>query len=103
MLTSRLKAAKVAGAAGYYLYVWGDGSSGAIGDGANTDRSSPVQIGATDAWDVVSVGGESEFTLAIKSTGTLWAWGRNGDGQLGLGDTTNRSSPVQVGALSDWV
>ena len=32
----------------------------------------------------------------------LYAWGRNQNGQLGLGDVTNRSSPVQVGALTTW-
>ena len=32
----------------------------------------------------------------------LWAWGYNERGRLGLGDTTNRSSPVQVGALTTW-
>ena len=30
------------------------------------------------------------------------SWGRNSDGELGFDDTTNRSSPVQVGALTDW-
>ncbi len=34
---------------------------------------------------------------------TLWAWGYNVTGQLGLGDTTNRTSPTQVGTASDWV
>jgi alpha-tubulin suppressor-like RCC1 family protein len=33
----------------------------------------------------------------------LWSWGRNHQGQLGLGDTTNRSSPVQIGALTTWL
>src|SRR3989344_5809995 len=33
---------------------------------------------------------------------TLWAWGRNVYGRLGLGDTVYRSSPVQVGALTTW-
>jgi alpha-tubulin suppressor-like RCC1 family protein len=33
---------------------------------------------------------------------TLFTWGNNFLGQLGLGDTTNRSSPVQVGALTNW-
>ena len=32
----------------------------------------------------------------------LFAWGDNATGELGLGDTTNRSSPIQVGALTDW-
>ena len=33
----------------------------------------------------------------------MWAWGKNSNGQLGLGDTTDRSSPVQVGSLTDWL
>ena len=32
----------------------------------------------------------------------LWAWGRAAEGQLGLGDVVNRSSPVQVGELTVW-
>ena len=41
-------------------------------------------------------------TLALKSDGALWAWGYNNHGELGLGDTTDRHSPVQVGVDSDW-
>jgi alpha-tubulin suppressor-like RCC1 family protein len=41
-------------------------------------------------------------TLAIKTDGTLWSWGFNTNGQLGLGNTTNYSSPKQVGALTTW-
>ena len=33
----------------------------------------------------------------------LWSWGSNGSGRLGLGDTTSRSSPVQVGDLTTWL
>ena len=33
----------------------------------------------------------------------LWAWGGNGSGQLGLGNTTSVSSPVQIGALTTWL
>ena len=42
-------------------------------------------------------------TLAIKTNGTLWAYGSNAQGALGLGDTINRSSPVQVGAGTTWL
>jgi hypothetical protein len=32
----------------------------------------------------------------------LYAWGYNGNGHLGLNDISNRSSPVQVGSLTNW-
>ena len=40
---------------------------------------------------------------AIKSDGTLWAWGYNDEGILGIGAGTNRSSPVQVGTATNWL
>ena len=33
----------------------------------------------------------------------LYAWGRNNNGQLGLGNTTDYSSPSQVGSLTNWL
>ncbi|MEG1028239.1 MAG: T9SS type A sorting domain-containing protein, partial [Oscillospiraceae bacterium] len=42
-------------------------------------------------------------SLAIKSNGTLWAWGENDKGQLGIGNTTNQNSPVQIGTATNWV
>ena len=43
------------------------------------------------------------YALATKTDGTLWSWGQNNDGQLGLGNTTYYSSPKQVGALTTWL
>lgn len=40
--------------------------------------------------------------IAVKTDNTAWAWGGNQYGGLGLGDTTGYSSPVQIGALSNW-
>jgi alpha-tubulin suppressor-like RCC1 family protein len=82
------------------LYTWGDNASGQIGNSTIINRSSPQQIG-TNYWKTFSEG--DNFTVAIKTDGTLWAWGTNTAYQLGLSDTINRSSPVQVTALSDWV
>ena len=36
-------------------------------------------------------------SLALKRNGTLWAWGNNLEGQLGLGDRVNRLIPTEVG------
>lgn len=84
------------------LWVWGSGASGRLGTGNVISRSSPVQVGALTDWSQVSAG--SQHCAAIKTNGTLWTWGRNLDGQLGLNiaTTISRSSPVQVGAGTDW-
>lgn len=43
------------------------------------------------------------YSLAIADDGTLWSWGKNDHGQLGLGDTTDRNAPVRVSADTTWV
>ena len=41
-----------------------------------------------------------DYSLAVKKDGTLWAWGFNGNGELGLGDTRERHTPTEVGSGS---
>lgn len=83
------------------LWAWGAGNYGQLGQiSSNGNRSSPVQIGSLTTWTSVAAG--TNHSAAVKSDGTLWAWGRNQSGQLGQGDTANRSSPVQVGSLTNW-
>lgn len=83
------------------LWTWGDNSpNGPLGIGTINDRSSPVQVGALTNWASVSCG--QDHMLAIKTDGTLWAWGNGGNGRTGLGTNGDTSSPVQVGALTDW-
>jgi len=82
------------------LFSWGYNDYGQLGLGDRTHRSSPVQVGSLTNWKQIS---SHQFSLAIKTDGTLWSWGNNiFYGQLGLGDRTNRSSPVQVGSLTNW-
>ena len=85
------------------LWMWGAGADGGLGlnDATNLNsRSSPVQVGTDTNWSLISCGYFN--TSAIKTNGTLWAWGSNG-AELGLNDIIGRSSPVQVGALTNWL
>ncbi|GBL34926.1 serine/threonine-protein kinase PknD [Filimonas sp.] len=79
----------------------GSNDNGQLGDGTNTLRKSPVKIGTAANWTSVAAG--ESHSHALKSNGTLWAWGRNSNGELGDGSNSNTSSPVQIGSFSDWV
>lgn len=83
------------------FWAWGYNNYGQLGNFDTTNRSSPIIIGsAINSWKQTSTGGD--ITLAIQTNGTLWAWGNNANGQLGLSDTIVRYSPTQVGNLSYW-
>lgn len=86
----------------YGLWSWGNNSGGVLGLGNTTSYSSPKQVGSLTTWSFVGTGSGNNQAIAIKNDGTLWAWGNNAQGQLGLGNTTNYSSPKQVGALTTW-
>ena len=79
------------------LWSWGRNNNGQLGQNNRTYYSSPVQIPGT-SWSSTSlnIGSSSQFTLATKTDGTLWAWGYNYFGQLGQNNRTQSSSPVQV-------
>ena len=87
------------------LYAWGSNTQGFLGlndsGGAGQYRSSPVQIGTDSSWYKVQSGGQA--CLALKTDGTMWTWGYNTTGGLGLNDILNKSSPTQIGTGSNWL
>ena len=58
------------------------------------NRSSPVQVPGT-TWSA-NFDASNDNRFAIKTDGTLWSWGYNGIGQLGVNNKTQYSSPVQI-------
>tara|TARA_B100000965_G_scaffold253061_1_gene212947 strand:- start:4269 stop:6083 length:1815 start_codon:yes stop_codon:yes gene_type:complete len=87
------------------LWAWGNNGSGRLGQNNLTNYSSPTQIGTDTTWTHGSLEGSwNGGGFCKKTDGTLWCWGLNSSGQLGLNSTVNYSSPVQVTAYSDaWL
>ena len=84
------------------IWTWGYNASGQLGDGTATTRSSPGTVaGGGTNWCQVSTG--FAHTVAIKTDGTLWTWGRNTNRELGDSTATNRSSPgTTSGSITSW-
>ena len=89
------------------LWTWGWNAFGGLGlnQGHPTKLSSPTQIPGTWGTSRGKMGAGFYSTFAIKANGTLWSWGYNSDGQLGLnqsGFPTSKSSPTQIGTNTTW-
>lgn len=91
------------------VWVWGyhegfvsDGNC-PIGDGVCEDRYFPTQVKDANGapfTDVVQIDAGSQYTLALKTDGSLWGWGQNNQGQLGTGNFTPTRNPVAVRAAA---
>ncbi len=77
------------------VQAWGSNSAGQLGSGVSGTKSNiPVSVSGLSSVSAIAVG--KYHSLALKSDGTVWAWGLNKYGQLGNGTTTDSSTPVQV-------
>ncbi len=111
-LPTGVTATAVAGAAGHSLaltstgavYAWGDNSDGQLGDGSTVEAKTPVPVDlpagvvvtAIAAGDGSDNGLEGGYSLALTSTGAIYAWGNDASGNLGDDSTTNSDVPVLV-------
>ncbi len=85
------------------LWTTGLNTSGQLGLGDLLARNTFTQVvtGGINTWSKIAT--MSLGTGGIKTDGTLWTWGSNSSGQLGLGNTTNYNSPQQVGVASNYI
>ena len=76
-------------------WAWGGNGTGQLGDNTTTSRLTPVSVlGAVKTFCQIAAGDAT--SLAIDKNGRVWAWGSNGNGQLGDNTTTSRLTPVSV-------
>jgi len=86
------------------VYAWGLNNNGQLGDGTTTQRTAPVVVsGLSGVFTAVSAG--NNHSMALRNDGTVWAWGSNNNGQLGIGtiDFSSHPTPVQVPGLTGVV
>jgi uncharacterized repeat protein (TIGR01451 family) len=88
------------------VWAWGDNSSGALGNGTSIDSPVPVQVSGFGPLNggATAVAAGTSHSMALKSDGTVWTWGNNGNGQLGIGTSLDhRELPVMVPGLGGVV
>ena len=86
----------------YELFSWGyQQYSGQVGDNTTVNRSSPKLIPGTPSWKTI-VQAYSSQRMATKDNGTIWGWGDNSYGKTGDNSNVTKSSPMQIGADTDW-
>ncbi|HSE17286.1 MAG TPA: S8 family serine peptidase [Pyrinomonadaceae bacterium] len=85
------------------VWSWGRGFQGELGDGISGEGANtltPLQVPGIDGVDTVDE--NNAFVLALKSNGTVWAWGTNFSGQSGNGNGFFISTrPVQTVGLTN--
>ena len=77
------------------LFVWGSGNYGQLGTGDTASRLAPTRVAGLPA-PVRQVAAGASHTGIVTDAGDLLTCGYGQDGQLGLGDKDNRTTPTLV-------
>jgi alpha-tubulin suppressor-like RCC1 family protein/formylglycine-generating enzyme required for sulfatase activity len=67
-----------------FVYAWGFNGEGVLGDGTLTEHDTPILVDASHVRNIVAVAASTYNSYALSSDGSLWVWGSNPFGQLGL-------------------
>jgi alpha-tubulin suppressor-like RCC1 family protein len=78
------------------VFAWGYNTNGELGDGGTTTSDVPVKVDLPAGTKVTAIAAGGYDSLALTSTGAVFAWGYNTDGELGDGGTANSAVPVRA-------
>ena len=85
--------------------LWGVGSNiyGSLGVDSTADSFTIFQQ-ITTASNWLKISPSLYFTLALKTDGTIWAWGQDNNGQTGNPPSSDsQNTPIQIGTATDWI
>ena len=78
------------------VWCWGDNNHGQLGYGVTNDKATAQQVQLPEAVNATSLSAGGEHVCALTDNGDVYCWGRNIEGQLGLGNTTSTSLPLKA-------
>ena len=87
------------------VWSWGSNEFGRLGIGTPAPSSANRPMKVVNLTSITAIAAGSDHALALRSDGTVWAWGSNGGGHLGIGtsDFNDHSTPVQIAGLTGIV
>lgn len=88
------------------VYSWGYNNCGQVGSGATSNISNPRKVSATSVLSgkrIISIACGQTSSMALIDNGEVYAWGYNGNGQLGMGNNVNQPSPCRVSSLQNVI
>ncbi|NXK25484.1 HERC5 ligase, partial [Arenaria interpres] len=85
------------------LFTWGQNTRGQLGVGNQTTLIlQPQLVKSIKGIPLAQIAAGGAHSTAVSLSGAVYSWGKNDFGQLGLGDTKDRSCPSYIGALEHW-
>lgn len=84
------------------VWTWGGNSNGQLGNGTTSNSLSPILVSTVGSVAAIAAGGYHTVVLRKELANfRVWCWGKNSDGQLGDGTSSDRSAPVAASGLTE--
>jgi uncharacterized protein (TIGR03437 family) len=85
------------------VWAWGSTYLGQLGNGSSSGSNVLAPVEVSGLTGVMAIAARADHSVALKSDGTVWAWGDNEYGELGIGSSADSNVPMTVTGLTDVV